>query len=79
MRGVLQGSVRDIRYEPDRERDLMRITLVLDVYAKPNFENTNYIPGEEVEVCFGGARPEPMRPLYEKPTADATDKRIGSW
>jgi len=79
MRGVLQGSVWDMRHESVRGQDIMRITIVLNVHGKPNFEDTKYTPGEEVEVCFGGARPEPMRPLYKVPTADANDERTGSW
>jgi hypothetical protein len=79
MRGVLKGSVRDMRYEKDHDRDVMKVTIVLDVYAKPDFENTNYMPGEFVDVCFGGALPQPMRPLYEVPMADAPDERSSSW
>jgi hypothetical protein len=79
MRGVLQGSAKDLRYSYDRATDRMEVTITMIVESKPNFEDTSHIPYEEIVVCFGGALPQPMRPLYEKPMADATDERVGSW
>ncbi|MEZ2310838.1 hypothetical protein AB6809_29760 [Paraburkholderia sp. RCC_158] len=79
MRGVLQGSATDMRYSYNREGDRMEVTITMIVDGKPNLEDTDYIPYEGIVVCFGGALPQPMRPLYEKPVADATDERVGSW
>jgi hypothetical protein len=82
MRGVMTGMAKEIRYTHYQERAarMMRITLELLVPEDgARMTDTAFMPGETVEVCFGGVTPEAARPLQETPVAIADDARSASW